>query len=156
MNEIEIAHKLRTDPSTRSKFLGVFAADEVTQVRVCSFPAFLIANTGFRKAGGQHWVCIFFEGRHCEYFDSLGNDVLAVFLPTINRYSDQYICLTKPVQKSGTNTCGLFCLDFAFARCSGVSFDLYVHKFDFDKLQRNEWDIYYKWCVSKNFKASVC
>ena len=156
MNKIEIAHILRSHSSTRTKFLGVFSADEVNNVQVSRFPAFLIANTGFRKAGGQHWVCIFFEGRHCEYFDSLGRDVSSVFLPTINRYSDKYVCLTKPVQKSDTRTCGLFCLDFAYARSTGVTFALYVQKFDFTNLQRNEWNIYYRWCVSSKYRASVC
>ena len=156
MNEIEIAHILRTDPTTRSKFLGVFAVEEVTQVEVLRFPAFLIANTGSRKLGGQHWVCLFFEGTYCEYFDSLGKEVLTTFLPIIKRYSDKYMCLTEPVQKSDTNTCGLFCLDFAYSRCSGVTFPLYVQKFDFANLQSNEWNIYYKWCVSKNYRASVC
>ena len=156
MNEVEIAHILNTDSRTRSKFLGILAADELHQVQVTNFPAFLIANTGQRKSGGHHWVCLFFEGRHCEYFDPLGQEPPSIFIPTLTRFSESYIYLTKAIQKSDTNTCGLFCLDFAYARCSGITFDFYIQQFNFENLDWNEWDIYYKWCVSRKFKASVC
>ncbi len=156
MNELEISHILKTNFVTASKFIGVFAADEL-DISILSFPAFLIANTGIRRKGGFHWVCIFFPILgECEYFDSLGGEAKRQFLPLILKYSSTYVCMTNRIQDINTNSCGLFCLDFAFARCGGVSFDTYSCKFDTRDLKHNEVLVYYKWCVSRNYTASVC
>ena len=156
MNELEISHFLATNPSTRQKFLGVYAADELN-ISITKFPAFVIANTDTRNQGGKHWVCLYFnDNGQCDYFDSLGSEAKPEFIPFILRHSQFYVCLQDRIQDKGTDSCGLFCIDFAEARCLGTSFKLYVNRFHAVDLPLNEDIVYYKWCVSKHYRASVC
>ncbi len=157
MNEIELAHILSGLDASKSNFLGVYAADELDTVTISSYPAFLIANTSIRKRVGKHWICIWIaETGFCEYFDSTGEEACGNFVHFITGHTNKYLCLQDRIQNYGTDTCGLFCLDYASARIHGVTFTDYVKQFDVCNLDVNDNIVRNRWCVSKNYAASVC
>ena len=156
MNEAEIHNILNSHIATKPFFLGVFAADEL-HINIDRFPALLIVNTSNRQEGGLHWVCMYFTtSGQCEYFDSLGQNAKVELVIFMKKFSNSYVCLNERIQDYNTNSCGLYGIDFAIARCSGVSFLKYISQFDTIDLHVNESTIYYKWCVLRSFKANVC
>ncbi len=157
MNEVELVHILSTLDRSKTDFVGVYAADELSTVDVDALPAFLIANTSNRNKVGTHWICIWIPERGpCEYFDSTGREADWNFVHFMTDYTDSYLCLQDRIQNYGTETCGLFCLDYVSARTRGLSFTDYVKEFDVGNLNGNENIVRSRWCVLRNYAASVC
>ena len=108
----------------RSKnFLGVFASDEIENIRIMNFPAFFVSNLDVSTSPGSHWICVRVDRFSIEIFDSLGFDqklwgkfpfVLQKFL---GRYRLTHKFYFSPVlQPYSTNDCGFYCIFFVLYR----------------------------------------
>ena len=104
-------------------FLGVFASDELSSVRVLQTPAFLISNLDVRSGSGTHWICLRIGKSTIEIFDSLGFDrILWGSFPSglhkfLKRYELSHSYFVSPViQPNFTSDCGLYCVYFALYR----------------------------------------
>ena len=64
---------INCDPLLRQHVLGVFAADQLSQVVVSTYPCGFIVNTDVQSQRGKHW-CAFYvnESGETEFFDSYG------------------------------------------------------------------------------------
>ena len=81
MNTLEITSAINSKPGMVDQFLGVFAPDEIANLKIQKFPAALIVNTDRSSDSGEHWVWVYIDGnRNGEYFDSYGREPLAEVL----------------------------------------------------------------------------
>lgn len=122
MNTKQLFKALTKSKITREKFDGVYARDTLEDIQ--STPGFIICNTDPSTKKGKHWVLFYFENDVCEFFDSLGNDVLFYgkeFENFVNRFSSKRKYSSKRTQPKNTALCGVYCLFYAFWRCQGVS-----------------------------------
>ena len=111
MNSLElekIAKKLKW-----KNFLGVFAADQLSQIpsKKCGM---LIFNTDISEKRGEHWIAVCLTQKNIFYFDSLNHDF--IFLSEIVNF---LLRLKKNVfynkintQQNYSNTCGKQCAVF--------------------------------------------
>ena len=104
-------------------FIGVFGSDELTNLKLRTFPCYIIVNLEKRSEKGRHWLAIRFGKYNVEIFDSLGGrpaiwgvypKILVNFL---SRYSDSHDFLFSPVIQSAFSTfCGLYCIFYVLFR----------------------------------------
>ena len=104
-------------------FLGVFASDELSEIRIISTPVFIISNLDISTSPGSHWLCIRIDQNSIEIFDSLGFDRklwgkfpkgLQNFLSRF-RYSHNFY-FSPVLQPENTSDCGLYCVYFILFR----------------------------------------
>ena len=104
-------------------FLGVFSADEISNLGFKSFPLSFIVNLAPKSHCGFHWLAIWIDQFNVEIFDSFG------FLPTfwdffpthllkfLNRFDLTHEIRISPVcQSPSSHNCGLFSLYFIHKR----------------------------------------
>ena len=71
MNTLEIDHVLKTHPSTRNVFKGVYARNRLP--RRLNVPSALIGNTDPDDRPGTHWVALYIDANsRGEYYDPTG------------------------------------------------------------------------------------
>ena len=104
-------------------FLGVFASDELSNIRIISTPVFLISNLDISDAPGSHWLSIRIDQSTIEIFDSLGFDQklwgkfplgLQKFLSRF-RFSHNFY-FSPILQSPQTSDCGFYCVYFILFR----------------------------------------
>lgn len=104
-------------PHLNKYFSGVFSADTIP--RTLKNDHFIICNTDVSSGEGQHWYIVYRSNHVIECFDSLGcnNDKVQFFkqhfkFPSIGRIDFNL----TPTQPSESQTCGQYCLYYAFQR----------------------------------------
>ena len=158
MDEMELSLIASADETTRSKFIGVYAADELDRLDQLTAPSFLISNTSNRKDIGSHWTVIFIpKAGEWEYFDSLAKPPGKYLAEFLRRGSESYLCCADRIQSEVSLSCGLYSLEYARSRCLGIPFSTFMKKFDAVDLDRNEELIKTRWCaISRNYVPGVC
>ena len=124
--DLDIA--LKFNPVTSRFFSGVFALDEIENIH--TRPCLIIVNTDPSWKRGEHWIVIFFSSqKEVEIFDSLGSK-FSTFPPEIKnfigRFAESVKYTTKRVQPPNSSLCGLYCLYYAYYRCSKNSMECIV------------------------------
>ena len=106
-------------------FLGVFASDELSKIRILSTPAFLISNLDISSSSGSHWLAIRIGHSTVEIFDSLGFDKtlwgkFPIGLQKLfSRFHLSHRFRFSPVlQSPDTYDCGFYCIFFILYRTS--------------------------------------
>ena len=132
MNTIQLRESLRRDPETRRQLGDVCAADELPAL-VSRRPNLFIVNTDSGDKPGRHWTAFYFpvEGP-AEFFDPVGRapeDYLRRFKNVLLVNGPRYSYNGHRVQDFKTDTCGYFCLYFAYRRCRGQSMTQIVNTF---------------------------
>ena len=71
MNEVAIKKILSTDRYSKDCFLGVFARDELPNIK--EYPTCFIFNSKPRTHEGEHWLAIHYDkNKNAIFFDSYG------------------------------------------------------------------------------------
>lgn len=104
-------------------FLGVFASDEISNLRILAFPVFLIVNLDSKTLPGSHWIALRLDKNTVEIFDSLGFDrnMWGKFPDGLRDFFDRYkyshrFRISPVLQPASTSDCGFFCVFFVLYR----------------------------------------
>ena len=106
-----------------SRFLGVFAADEVADAAACAeIATCFVANTDPAEKPGEHWVAVFYDHPRCRprnlyFFDSYGENATDYgFLVTGS------LIRNNPHRLQGlySKVCGEYCMLYLILRAHGV------------------------------------
>ena len=142
MNNKEISEIIRRDPRARRVFRGVFPRDKLPII-ISPFngASAYIINTGHSSGPGEHWVCVWFDGRgRAEYFDSFGlPPTLAPIQDFINRnsfYSLKYI--QRLCQSLVSSACGLYVLYYVLMKSRGANLQRVQQSFQPHNLRGND------------------
>ena len=107
----------------QDNFIGVFAADELKNLSICKFPAFLVVNIMDRNYLQGHWISLRIDRQNIEIFDSLGCEPtnwghypLALF-KFLNSYSHSHSFTVSPLlQPAYSHLCGFYCVFYILGR----------------------------------------
>lgn len=110
-------------------WLGVFARDELPDLRRVNRPSALVFNSDPKDKPGQHWLAIFLPKQGpAEFFDSFGYPPSFYSLDSLGfthqRYSYQSILSVL---------CGHYCIMFIYFRSLGKSFRQIIELLDYHK-----------------------
>ena len=146
MDSLTLHSALLSDPATRRLFGKVCAANELPE-QIEQRPALYIVNTDPAPLPGRHWIVMYFGNGPGEYFDSLADEPQREFETFLSKNSHSgYLVNTRRVQSYESNTCGYFCLYFAYFRSRDIPMDMIVQSFSSDYAY-NDWMV--KGLVSK-------
>jgi hypothetical protein len=118
MNTLEIDHVLKTHPSTRNVFKGVYASNKLP--RRLNVNSALIGNTEPDDRPGTHWVTLYIDANsRGEYYDPTGRPpLLRAYVNCINKHCTNW---TIRDQEEGSTICGHHCIFYLIHRCGGKS-----------------------------------
>ena len=110
MNTLEINHVLKTHPSTRNVFKGVYARNRLP--RRLNVPSALIGNTDPDDRPGTHWVAIYIDANsRGEYYDPTGRPrFLRAYVNFMNTHCTSWTYNTIRVQEECSTVCGHHCI----------------------------------------------
>lgn len=109
-------------------FLGVFPSDQIPQVTLKTDPQCLVVNLDPSWKSGSHWVGLCLRNnahkKICEIFDSYGTK------PLIDKTLKNWKIMHNSTrfQKTGSRTCGEYCVFFVQQRLKGRSFKNIIQK----------------------------
>jgi hypothetical protein len=136
MDSNQIYKILKSNPSTRRGFLGVFSADNLPET-VKRFPSSLVVNTDKSAKPGIHWQAIFMPNRHTiEFFDSFGRGPSGLIHDWIQKQRESTTRIvyhrTKKIKSSRLQnlmetSCGPHVIYFLVSRSRGISFERIVN-----------------------------
>jgi hypothetical protein len=123
MNTLEIDHVLKTHPSTRNVFKGVYARNRLP--RRWNVPSALIGNTDPDDRPGTHLVALCSDANsRGEYYDPTGRPpFLRAYVNFMNKHCTSWTYNTVRVQEEGSTVCGHHCIFYLIHRCTGKSTD---------------------------------
>lgn len=129
----DIIEILNKDNFTKKHLYGIYARDQLVNLKVKTRPALLILNTDQLKGKGLHWCSIWLDAfEHLSvYFDSFGLPVdiypeIKTFLLENSKFiKTNQFCLQHP----HSNTCGLYVIYFSKYICRGYDLDTIIAKF---------------------------
>ena len=134
MNTTELSVLLQKGSETGPQYGGVCAVNELPE-RTGSKPRYWVVNTAPHTHIGKHWTVIYLpQNGPVEFFDSLGRNPLYYHQDFVNflRKHGDYTHNTCRIQGQ-QDTCGQYCLYFAYHRCAGTSMNNIVNHFTEDK-----------------------
>ena len=134
MNTQQLQTYMLKDPYIRRYYGGVLAVNELPLF--VHKPTIFIVNTDPLPGKGTHWITLFMD-KVCEHFDSSGHQPRKDFENYLIVQGPNYMYNNSRVQDFNTDTCGKFCLMYAYFRCRGFSFNDIMSMFK-DSLALNE------------------
>ena len=137
MNTQQLELYMLSDPYIREVYGGVVAYDQLP-ILVVSRPRIFIVNTEPISEPGDHWIVLYFDHNVCEHFDSSGSVPRTTYMPYIFVNSVKFMYNNERLQHYNSDTCGLFCLFYAYFRCRGFLFNQILDMF-YDNLLLNEF-----------------
>lgn len=141
MNTLELEEAMLSDDEIRKYFGGVLAADHLP-VYVTDRPKIFIVNNSESNFSGTHWVSIFLDKKgknYCStFFDSLAKPPLETFEQFLIVNGPKYEYSLKRIQSLYSDTCGMFCLFFAYFICRGYSLKEILEMFKKEDFLYNE------------------
>ena len=109
--------------SCSPNFIGCFAENEVENLKITSFPCFLIVNIDHDKLPGSHWISLHITRTKIEIWDTLGFRLLdwprvpcnlLKFLH--NLVVSRQIIVSRRIQSASSVLCGFYCIYFVICR----------------------------------------
>ena len=144
MDTYQINGLLKRHMTTRDKFVGTFAFDEIPHI-ISSDTRFVIVNQDPSTMNGSHWVALEVTrgipntSHSGTYFDSYGQQPPAFMdKAVVQTIGPQYIFNKKPLQAQFSTTCGQWCMAFIHQRCLGTCLQDFLDKFDSKDLWEND------------------
>ena len=117
------AEKINSFLCNVPNFIGCFADDELKNLSIQSFPAFLICNLDHSSQIGSHWICLRVDRKTVEIFDPLGfNTELWPKLPFFllnylrNLSFQKQILFSRHIQPIKSLLCGYYCIFYVLTR----------------------------------------
>lgn len=143
MNTLQIENAMLSDPVIREHYGGTLAKDELMMVADNKNPRIYIVNNSDSNFPGTHWISLFVNNSRvadCNYFfDSLGNTPLPDFdIFLISHGANKYQYSLSRIQSLKSDTCGLYCLFFAYFSCRGYNLKEILNMFKEDNYLYNE------------------
>ncbi len=142
MNSLEIESLLKLNRWNRFKFLGCFASDDLPIVNN-DIPCCFIANVDQSSEKGSHWVSFVIpKVGYLEYFCPLG--ISFYHWPLFVNYIRNIMCFDtilmnkRRIQSSGSNLCGIFCIEYLIKRDKGNSFALIINSYSISNYLCND------------------
>ena len=151
MDTQEVERALRADCNLATIFEGVFPSDCIPNF--CDSKMALVANFDERSRPGSHWIAMYIENGHCEYFDSYGRPPnIGHFINFIKRNSKTYSFNKDDLQALDSDVCGYYSIWFLSERARGKSMNQIVADFSGD---HDANDLKVKAQVESRFKDIV-
>ena len=135
LNTLELDQYMRNDPYIRQYYGGVKALNELNVI--VPEASLFIVNHDPSHEPGSHWITLFMQ-QNPEHFDSLGLEPIDPIKSYLIFNGPNYLYNTKRVQSYATNSCGMFCLFYAYFRCRNYSFKEVMNMFN-DNMIVNEF-----------------
>ena len=113
-------------------FIGCFADDQLDQLKITSFPCFLITNLDSSNQPGTHWIGLGIFKEKIEIFDPLGFDIfnwpkvpcgLMNFLHRLSVTRNVEIC--PRIQSDSSRLCGIFSIFYILKRATATMKEIY-------------------------------
>lgn len=125
MNSIDLAKFIVKHPRISEKMLGIFAQDDLANMKKVSGKSAMIVNVGMENSTVGHWVAIY-RGECTEFFDPLGKPPMH-YSPIIDSFlsngdKEPYIYSQTPLQGPNSIFCGQFVLYFLYYKCHGHAY----------------------------------
>jgi len=119
MNTLESDHVLKTHPSRRNIFKGVYSRNRLS--RRLNVPSALIGNTDPDNLPGRHWVAIYIDANSREeYYDPTSRPPFqSVYIYFMNRHCSSWTYNAVRVQAEGSIVYGHHCIFYLVHRCVG-------------------------------------
>ena len=130
LNTFQLWRALRKNKKTCRMLGGVFAADRTP--KTLKKNRIYIINTDPSRKRGSHWIAIF-SGDPCEFFCPLGKTPSSYnkhIRKMAKKLQGPCIMNTKRLQGLNSQTCGHYCLFYAFARAHGIPVKVFVKQFN--------------------------
>jgi hypothetical protein len=110
MNTLEIDHVLKTHPSTRNVFKGVYTRNRLP--RRLNVHSALIGNTDPDDRPGTDWVALYIDANsRGEYYDPTGRPpFLRAYVNFMNKHCTSWTYNTITVQEEGSTVCRHHCI----------------------------------------------
>ena len=115
----EITSLLSCSPN----FIGCFAENELSHIKLKSFPCFLIVNVDHTKLSGSHWISLYITQSTVEIWDTLGFRLLhwpripCVLLNFLhNLVVKRKVIVSRRIQSDTSVLCGFYCIFFVLCR----------------------------------------
>lgn len=128
-------------------YLGCFSSDNYPK-SLEKFE-FFIVNKDSSKEKGSHWMIVFLSEKEIEFFDSCGTT--EEFVKNFLNFNKPFVCVFNKTQLQPLNsdTCGQFCIYFAFKRLSNrdQSFSNVLNKSFSLNLEKNNENVI-KFCTN--------
>ena len=114
MDEKTINEALKNE----ERYLGSYALDELSEIKVSFYPSFIVLNLDLRKNKGTHWVAVAIYDSHLFVCDSLGGilpddrlpkNIISFLAPLT---TNKKVVMTRQLQPLDSGTCGLYCITF--------------------------------------------
>ena len=110
-------------------FRGVFSCDTLPKSNVRGL---IVCNTDPESKPGEHWIAMYFDGDHGEYFDSSGRPPAKVFKDYLNSHCKHWIFNEKQLQSAVSRFCGHYCVYYCLLRSRRVDLRRIVATFTND------------------------
>jgi hypothetical protein len=120
-------------------YIGSFARNELHQIKIKTFPAFLVINLDTRQSHGTHWIALAVYQNEIFICDSLGGINPSSTLPIklidyLNILTNhRQIFMTKQLQSINSEFCGQYCVLFIKQMSENNSFCQFLSIFTRDK-----------------------
>jgi len=126
MNTYELERLIRRYVT---RFDGVFSCD-----RLPTKPTLFVCNTDPSYKPGKHWIAIYVadDGRHGEFFDSLGRRPDRLFVRYMNEHCRVWTFNPTQLQSVVSRICGQYCACFCILRSKGVDLSRFSNYFTRD------------------------
>lgn len=159
----EIERVLNRESLTKKIFGGVFSSDQLGNVgKIKQTPkAFVVNLCSMKEKNDCHWITIFIDNDHLEYFDSGGadNHRKNVFIKNFIQAQGKKKILfnRRQIQSYASEKCGEFCCLYIFCKAAKYPMKSIMKLFSEKNLSLND-DIVAKLfkCVFKNFTGLKC
>ena len=135
MNSIQLKQFVTADSITHSKFGDVLPADILLQVYP-NADKFYIVNTKPSLHPGEHWTVVYMQGNNnnlIEFWDSLGQDPVTYNNYFKHFFRDKEYIYSNRILQGEAQTCGYFCLYYAYHRSRAYTMNDIVNSFTNDK-----------------------
>lgn len=141
MNTSQIRTILRNDVMASDCFHGVFPMDSLPKMDYGCY----VINTDDADEPGEHWLAVYNDHGHIEYFDSFGrlplDKRLEIFL------GDHYKYNKIQLQQLFSNACGFYCVYYILHRVRGFTMEEII-----TVLKRSDGDFIAKDFVYRHYK----
>ena len=107
----------------RDNFFGCYAEDQLSNITITGFPAYLIVNLDSSNLPGSHWITIRISRRTVEVFDPAGFEIFnwsripCTLLEFLHRQTvSRKIILSPSLQPQKSTLCGYYCIFYILLR----------------------------------------
>jgi len=143
LNNLQLDHLARTNPSLCCVFYGTVPCDRLPKTLPQEGPTAYIVNTDPHDKPGMHWIALWADKDKCEILDSYGLplDVYGTaepFREWLDRHFKYHIFNGKSLQSLFSQSCGGYALMFLIDRAEGRDLNAFLSRFKKNEFVEND------------------